>query len=88
METQCDVSVARLAMRAVSPDVEEQAQPFEPVAELAMAEYTERLNGLIERLGASVSEDEWLLICKLQIAVGGAIDMAWKAGVVVGSEVL
>lgn len=88
METQCDVRVARLAMRAGAPDVEEQAQPFEPVAELAMVEYTERLNELIERLGKSVSEDEWLIICKLQIAVGGAIDMTWKAGVVVGSEVL
>jgi len=80
--------MALQAMQALVPEVEDALHPFEPVLELATLKYTERQRELIDRLRQSVCDDDWLIICQLQIAIGGAIDMAWRAGAIVGKDMI
>ena len=87
MKTSTDtkVSAKHLKELAWTPAVDCMFMPFDEVYELAMSEHRKKIEDLINRLKDTVSDDEWMLIVKLDIAAGCAIDLARAVGFVCGS---
>ena len=77
-----EVDPEQLIAKSESPDVTAMEEALNDVLELALKPARSEHAALLERLGATVSEEEWLWLCKYQIAVDTAIGAAWRIGLV------